>query len=186
MGTMTKPLTQEEKDEREAERAAIKGKATAKVPVNIETSINDLEKKFVSFIANIGGGTFSEMVDEARKLQKDGVFEDHVEAVIQLKLGKEGLKLTMGAKSAVTKKVSRKNDWGTIEADPAQQELPGLEKSRKVKPQVATIEAGEINPGSFKPGQDDPTPDAVASNNGDSDESPMPQITEGTAPASAE
>jgi hypothetical protein len=161
---MTKPLSQEQKEARESERSATKGKSTAKSPVTIETAIADLDKKFDTFIKNVGHGTFSEMVQEVRKLQKDGVFEDRVEAVIQLKLGKEGLKLTMGAKSNVTKKVSHKEDWGSIESNPAQPELPIVApKDTPQRPVVPPIESGEINPGSFKPSED---PIATEVNNG--------------------
>jgi hypothetical protein len=152
---MTKPLSQEQKEARESERSATKGKPTAKSPVTIETAIADLDKKFDTFIKNVGHGTFSEMVQEVRKLQKDGVFTDRVEAVIQLKLGKEGLKLTMGAKSNVTKKVSHKEDWGSIESNPAQLDLPmTTPKDAPTSPVFPPIESGEINPGSFRPSED--------------------------------
>ena len=177
---MTKPLTAQQKEEREAERSATKGKATAKHPVTIETSITDLEKQFSAFIGNVGMGTFVEMAQEVRKLQKDGVFEDRVEAVIQLKLGKEGLKLTMGAKSNVTKKASHKEDWGSIESDPAQQELPGLEKGTQAR-KIKSIEAGEINPGSFKPGQDDAPPAEGETVTGDGTGETLPPIATGPA-----
>jgi hypothetical protein len=146
---MTKPLTSEQKDERATERAATKGKATARTPVTIETAIKDLTDKFSSYIRNVGDGTFLEMVQEIRKLQKEGTFEDSVDAVIQLKLGKEGLKLTLGAKSNVTKKTSHKEDWGAIVSDPVQPYLPGIKKDAKGKNgksenACTTIEAGEV------------------------------------------
>jgi len=148
---MTKPLSADEKAKREEEREAAKkgNPASTKGAVTIDTAIEEIEGQLQDYIGNVGASVFSQMAAEVRKMAKEGVFEDKVDGQIALRLSKEGLKLTLVAKTQVVVKEVHKDEFSAIVSNPQQPELPmnGNGDGKKLE----VISGGEVAPKDAEP-----------------------------------
>ena len=138
---MTKKSNSEDKAMRD-EKAETKKKAAPSVKsalVTIENAIEEIERQFDSYIQNVGAGVLNDIMNEVRKSDKDGRYEDKIDGQITIRLAKEGLKLTLTAKTQVVVKEVHKDEFAAISADPKQPELPGIQKKAPAK----TITGGE-------------------------------------------
>ena len=116
----------------EANRKKGKHAAGEKV-VTIEDALNGIEEQFGEYIKNVGFSVLDMIAREIRKLAKEGINDDKVEGTIVLRVFKEGLKLTLNAKSVVVVKDVQRDEFTSLTSDPSNPVLPGMEAA--VKPE---------------------------------------------------